>query len=316
MPPKSDHARNELWTLSRDAIDRLFADEAIPLAGNIAFRIVFSAFPFLIFLVTLGGFFGSADLAESLVNWLIGVAPPNIVAPLAPEIRSILTEQRAGLLSLSAALTVWSAMGGVDSVRTGLNRAYDLKDPRSFYWLYLQNVLFIICAAVVLLALALLIVLAPVAITAIDTFFPAARPLSEVFDQLRLPVAILLLAIGLTAAHKFLPARRPRLAELWPGVTLTVIVWVLLAIGYSKFLANFSTFASTYAGLSGLFAAMFFLYLAAIVLIFGGEVNRVIALHKEANSPLKAADRIGETALLLQSDVLPTPPIEASGERP
>lgn len=275
---------NELWILSRDAIDRLFADEAIPLAGNIAFRIICSVFPFLIFLVTLGGFFGSADLAESLVNWLIGVAPPNLVGPLAPEIRSILTEQRTGLLSLSAVLTVWSAMGGVNSVRTGLNRAYDLKDTRSFYWLYLQSVLFVIFTALVLLALALLIVLAPVAIQTLDRYFPAARPLLVTFDQLRLPIAILLLVLGLTAAHKFLPAKRPRMLELWPGVALTVIVWVLLAIGYSKFLANFSTFASTYAGLSGLFAAMFFIYFAAIVLILGGEVNRVIALHREASS--------------------------------
>ena len=61
-------------------------------------------------------------------------------------------------------------------------------------------------------------------------------------------------------------------------VLLTVVVWAVLAIGFSWWLLEFNSFASTYASLSGLFAAMFFLYLAALVLILGGEVNRVIDL--------------------------------------
>ena len=53
-----------LLALFWKALKRLFADEAIPLAGNIAFRTIFSVFPFLIFVTSLSGFFGSADLAR------------------------------------------------------------------------------------------------------------------------------------------------------------------------------------------------------------------------------------------------------------
>ena len=63
---------------------------------------------------------------------------------------------------------------------------------------------------------------------------------------------------------------------------LTVVVWVVLATVYSYYLANFANFASYYAGLSGVFAALFFLYLSAIVLLLGGEVNRVIMLRKRS----------------------------------
>ena len=120
-------------SLGLEALRRLFADEAIPLAGNIAFRTLFSIFPFLIFLTALAGFFGNADLAEKVVSFLLSVAPERLVHPLAPEIRSILTVPRTGLLSISAIITIWSAMAGVDSIRVGLNRAYDLKETRSFW---------------------------------------------------------------------------------------------------------------------------------------------------------------------------------------
>ena len=275
-----------IWTLFREAVFRLFADEAIPLAGNIAFRTLFSLFPFLIFLTALAGFFGSEELVERVVNYLLGVAPEQLVRPLAPEIRSILTVPRTGLLSLSAILTIWSAMAGVDSIRVGLNRAYDFREHRNVFWLYLQSVLFVIGSAVGLLTFSLLIVVTPVVLAFIDAHAPDLRPGLATFDQLRYPIAVLLLTGGLLLCHRILPAKRLNVLEVLPGVLLTVLVWIVLSSVFSFYLVRFNTFASTYASLSGLFAAMFFLYLAALVLIFGGEVNRVLAVRRITRSVL------------------------------
>ncbi|MCB1377956.1 MAG: YihY/virulence factor BrkB family protein [Alphaproteobacteria bacterium] len=288
----TDSERPTMLALGMEAVRRLFADEAIPLAGNIAFRSVFSLFPFLIFLTALAGFLGTEDLVERVVNYLLGVAPEELVRPLAPEIRSILTVPRTGLLSLSAALTIWSAMAGVDSVRVGLNRAYDLRDTRSFWLTYLQNVLFVIGAAAGLLIFASLIVFAPVAFAFIDSHAPDLRPSFATFDALRIPVAVLLLTGGLLLCHRILPAKRLNLLEVLPGVLLTVAVWMVLTSVFSYYLVRFNTFASTYASLSGLFAAMFFVYLAALVLIFGGEVNRVLAVHRLTHSANPETDEV------------------------
>ena len=195
-------------SLGLEALRRLFADEAIPLAGNIAFRTLFSIFPFLIFLTALAGFFGNADLAEKAVSFLLSVAPEQLVHPLAAEIRSILTVPRTGLLSLAALLTIWSAMGGVDSIRVGLNRAYDLKENRNLFWLYGQSVLFVIGSAIGLLAIALLIVVAPVALAVLDRFAPEARHDFAILNQLRYPIAIAILIGGLQLCHRILPAKR------------------------------------------------------------------------------------------------------------
>ncbi len=269
-----------LAALARESFYRLFADEAIPLAGNIAFRTLFSIFPFLIFLTALAGFFGNDELAASVVTYLLSVAPHQLVQAVEPEIRSILTVPRSGLLSLSAVLTIWSAMGGVDSVRVGLNRAYDLRDTRPFWWTYLQNVLFVIGAAVFLLAFAVLIVLAPVLITAVEARVPGFRDSIATLDQLRYPIAVVLLTVGVLTCHTVLPAKRLNLLDVLPGVVLTVVVWIALSAAFSIYLVNFNTFASTYASLSGLFAAMFFVYLSALVLILGGEVNRVLEIRR------------------------------------
>lgn len=275
--------RTGFASLAFEAVQRLFADEAIPLAGNIAFRVIFSIFPFLIFLTTLAGFAGNDDLAERVVNYLLSVAPEQLVAPLAPEIRSILTTQRTGLASVAALLTVWSAMGGVDCLRVALNRAYDLREYRGLWHLYAIDILFVIGSAAGLLLFSSLIIFAPIVINMIESHYPGFRQGLGWIDTLRVPIAMALLTFGLMLCHRWLPARRRGILELLPGVLFTVVVWALMAIAFSAYLVNFNSFASTYASLSGVFAAMFFVYLSAIVLILGGEINRVLTVHRGVN---------------------------------
>ena len=269
-----------LLELGREAIRRLFADEAIPLAGNMAFRVVFSLFPFLVFLTTIAGFIGDEALAQRVVSYLLSVAPAELVDPIAPEIRSILTTRRTGLAGVAALLTVWSAMGGVDCLRVALNRAYDLKEHRSIGRLYAVDILFVFGSVAGLLLFSTLMVFAPLAINVIDAHAPGFRQSLGWLETLRVPLAMALLALGLLMCHRWLPARRLPVAAVLPGVLVTVIAWALMAQIFAAYLVRFNTFASTYASLSGLFAAMFFTYLAALVLILGGEINRVIAVRR------------------------------------
>ncbi|WP_421693307.1 YihY/virulence factor BrkB family protein [Aestuariivirga sp.] len=280
MTARPDNDGPSIAMLLRESFYRLFADEAIPLAGNIAFRTVFSVFPFLIFLVALAGFFGNDDLAAGVVTFLLSVAPARLVEPLVPEIHAILTVPRSGLLSISAMITIWSAMGGVDSVRVGLNRAYDIRETRSMWWLYFQNVLVVIGSAVFLLVFALLIVFAPIMIQVAELYAPALKGHLVTIEQLRYPIGITLLTAGVLLCHVVLPAKSLNVLEILPGVVMTVVVWVIMSSAFSIYLVNFNTFASTYASLSGVFAAMFFVYLAALVLILGGEMNRVLEVRR------------------------------------
>lgn len=274
------HIRPGLMAVVLVAARRMVADEAVTLAGNIAFRTLFSAFPFLIFLTALAGFLGNEALAQGVVDFLLSVAPSELVSPLIKEVHSILTVRRTDLLSLGALVTIWSAMGGVDSVRVGLNRAYNVKERRPVLVIYATSVLFVITAAVMLLVLALLIVLAPVIVAFLDAHAPQLKDLVAIFTLVRIPVALFVLLVGLVMAHMLLPARKLRFLEILPGVLLTVTVWIGLSLAYSIYLVRFGTFASMYAGLSGVFAALFFLYLSALVLLLGGEVNRVLALRR------------------------------------
>lgn len=280
-----------VYTLFRIAIFRLFDDGALPLAGNIAYRTLLAVFPFLIFLTTIGGFFHSPQLAQAIVDFFLSTAPSYVVNPISEELHAVLSVPRRGLFTLSVVITLWSAMGGIDSVRVCLNRAYDLKETRSSWTLYGLSCCMVLAAVTALLLIAFLSVLSPIALAQVEEVWSGFSALDHHVGGMRYPLSLLLLCVVLGVFHLYLPAGRRTLRDVWPGVIFTVLAWTAMTVVYGYYLTFFPTFTLIYAGLGGIVAALFFLYLAAILLILGGEINRVLMLERETASLLEIAIR-------------------------
>jgi membrane protein len=215
------------------------------------------------------------------VQLLLSVAPDGVVAPIAREIRSILTVPRVDFLSIGALLTIWSAMAGVDSVRVCLNRAYDVTETRPAWWLYFLSVAGVIGSAASFLALSVLVVVFPVIVRVVTAFAGTFPQSLTTVEQWRYPIAVLVMLLIVHAAHRILPNKRMSFRHVFPGVMFTVLCWMIMAYAFAVWLTRFDSFTSTYASLSGIFIIMFFIYLAALVLIAGGELNRVLELVRQ-----------------------------------
>ena len=272
------------WAVLREAALRLWSDDAFGLAGNVAFRALLAIFPFLIFTSSLTAFIGNRAMADDLIQFLIAIVPPALVEPIVSEVVQVMTVQRGGVLSLGILLTIWFAVGGVDGVRVGLNRAYGLRETRSAVVIFAVQVAMVMLTSLALVLVGYLLVLAPRAGSLLHAMLPGFDPASVTVSLIRYPTAAIILVAALFAAHVILPARRTRFANIWPGVAFTVIVWAVLASAFSSYLRSFASYASYYAGLAGIVAALYFMYLAALVLIFGGELNRAMRIRRLARA--------------------------------
>jgi membrane protein len=265
-----------IWDVLNDAYQRFYADDGFPNSGNIAYCVMLAIFPFLIFVFALAAFFVDEALAQKAVDTLLDIAPHEIVKPLIPNIKELLTGQRSDLLTISGLITIWTSSRGVESLRTGLNRAYRFYEDRPFWLRVIQDMAIVVCGAALSLGLALTMVFAPAIWTLLVAHIPALGDFTFKFELVRYFAGFVLLTVGLVGGHLLLPSRRLPLAALWPGIVLTMITWLIIAAGYSLYLARFAYFASLYAGLGGLFAALIFLYLSAAIFQFGGEINRAV----------------------------------------
>ncbi|MGI1663267.1 YihY/virulence factor BrkB family protein [Palleronia sp. KMU-117] len=268
----------------REAGLRLWSDDAFGLAGNVAFRALLAVFPFLIFTSSMAAFIGDRSMADNLTEFLIAIVPSELVDPLVSEVKKVLTVPRGGVLSVGFLLTIWFAMGGVDGVRVGLNRAYGIRETRTTLTLFLVQVAVVVVAALALVVVGYLLVLAPRVGSLLHRLMPDFDPASVTIGLIRYPSAAVILMAALFVAHVFLPARRTAFAHIWPGVLFTLALWTILATVFSYYLRSFAVYASYYAGLAGIVATLYFLYLGALILIFGGEFNRALRIRHLARA--------------------------------
>jgi membrane protein len=81
----------------------------------------------------------------------------------------------------------------------------------------------------------------------------------------------------LFAFHLLLPARRRRPGSVVGGVLLTLVGWWIAGKLFGVYVVKFANYSATYAGLAGIVILMFFLYIQALIFLYGAEVNRSIA---------------------------------------
>ena len=269
--------------IAYDAFQHFLADDGWAIASHIALSTLMAMFPFLIVVTALAGFFfGSKQLADEAARILLEAWPKEVAGPIAFDISGVLTETRTGVLTFGALFALYFASSGVESLRVGLNRAYDRAEPRSWWLLRLESIGYVLVAAVAILAFAFLVVLAPFIWGKLVQYLPTLEPLGDLVTFARYAVAVVVLVIALLIVHAWLPAGRRSFLEIVPGIGATLLLWLIAGSAFGRYLNNYAfAYVSMYAGLASAMIALIFLYVCASIFIYGGELNSEIAKRRE-----------------------------------
>jgi membrane protein len=271
------------WRVALDAYYRFLADDGWAIASHIALSALMALFPFVILVTSLAAsLLGSKALADEVARLLLETWPAEVATPIAAEVHNVLTGARGDILTVGAALSVYFASSGIESLRIGLNRAYDLTEGRNWLLLRLESIAYVLIGAVALLALAFLIVLGPLIFATAVKYSNGLAPLEWNFTVARYTVASIVLVVALVIAHKWLPTGRRRFGQILPGIIVTLILWLASGVVFGRYLAEFAyTYVSYYAGLASAMTALVFLYLTATIFIYGGELNAAICRQRD-----------------------------------
>ena len=272
-----------------NAWQRFLEDDGWAIASHIALTGLTTLFPFLIFVTALSGYFGTKTLADEAARLIFDAWPAQVAGPIAAEIGHVLTQTRGGVLTLGALLALYFSSSAVEAVRTALNRAYQTRDERPWYLLRIESIVYVIVGAFTLIVFSLLIVFAPLAWDQTVRVAPAIEPLSELFTFGRIGITGVILIAALTVAHKFLAAGRRKFKEIAPGITLTIVLWVVFGELFGLYIREFArNYVSTYAGLASVMIAVVFLYTLSAIFIYGGELNAAIIQRRDEKRRLRA----------------------------
>jgi len=87
-----------------------------------------------------------------------------------------------------------------------------------------------------------------------------------------------LVAFGTTATlmamlYYYGPYRRQRWRAVWPGAILATILWLLATLGFGWYVRNISNYNLLYGSVGTSIALLSWMYILALIALFGCEFN-------------------------------------------
>lgn len=253
-------------------------DDIFALASQLAYYLVLSFFPFLIFLITLIGF--SKLNSNEVLDGLQRILPTAVFELTSTTIEEVVNSQNTGLLGVSVILTIWSASSAFRAVTKGVNKAYNIEENRSFIKRAAIGMISVIALALTIISTLVMLVFGDLIGKFLNTVLPFEHLINFIWNILRYVIIIAMMVIVFATIYKVTPARKIKFRNTIPGAIVSTLGWLIVSLGFSFYVNNFSHYSRLYGSIWTVFVLMIWLFITSIVFMFGVELNSVLDNEK------------------------------------
>lgn len=248
------------------------------LSAQLAYFLLLSLFPFLLFLITLLGYLpiDAYIVIETLANYL----PEDVINMIETNLNEVVNSQRGGLLSISIIGTLWSASNGINAITKAFNRAYEVEEDRPFFVARLIAVALTVAMILVIAVALLLPVFGKMIGIYLFSFINLSENFLNIWNTLRWVVSSLVFFIVLIVLYKLAPNSVVKFKHAVWGALFATIGWQLVSLGFSYYVNTLGNYSATYGSLGTVIVLMIWFYISGLIIIIGGMINSIVADFK------------------------------------
>ena len=261
--------RDILWRVYGEVV----ADRVTLVAAGAAFYLMLAIFPALGAFVSIYGFVADPTSIASQITFLQGILPSGGLELISRQLESLVSQDPSALslgLVMTLAVSLWSANNGVKTIFAALNIAYEEVEKRSFIKLNLVAFTFTLGFMMALMAMIAVVGIIPAILVVLNL-----DGFSETLIAVgRWVLMLALMSLGISLLYRFGPSRaRAKWRWISWGSFLATFIWLVASIGFSFYLQNFADYNATYGSLGAAVGFMLWIWLSAVILIVGAELN-------------------------------------------
>jgi membrane protein len=246
------------------------------IAAGVTYFALLAMFPFIGAIVAVYGLFGDTAALSVQMNQLASFLPGGAIEVIGDQLTRAAEGGKATLgiaFLISLAISLWSANAGVKALFDALNIVYDAKETRGFITLNAISLAFTAgVAAFLLLAMSAVVVL-----PAVLGHLGLQTAIEWIVTIIRWPLLLLGIVIGLAFIYRFGPCREnAQWHWITVGSAVTSIIWIAFSMAFSYYAANFGSYNKTYGSLGAMIGFMTWMWLSAMVVLAGAEIDAVL----------------------------------------
>jgi membrane protein len=244
-------------------------------ASAIAFQALVALVALVLLTVALLGRIGRQDVwTEQIGPQLKPKVLPQVYEGIDATCQKVFHTTSAGLIAFAALLTIWEISGVVRACMGALSRIYDTEDERPWW---IRFPISIGIALVLTSALVGSMLLATAARTAVH----GAWSIPFTIFRWALAIALMIGAFGILV--RFAPAERRTKRWSTGGAAVVVVAWLVQSVIFWLYLHHLANYRSPSGSLLGVYFLTTFLYVGAIVLLVGIELDEQLRKDVEGH---------------------------------
>lgn len=264
----------------KELIKKYFQHSVGRASAALAYYLIFSFFPLLIFITMLLSFL---DISTSTITKDLGLILPNdVIIIINFFIHHIVDERSQSMLIFGLFFSIYFPMRAVNSLVSSINTAYNITKKRNFikhniivfiYTLFLM--------ASIIGALAILII-GENLLTFMTNFFNISLSTINTWNILRFIILACVLFIVIALLYYIAPNEKFDKKYIWPGTLAALISWLVVSAGFSYYVENMSNYSVIYGSIGAIIVLLMWLYFSAVILIMGAEFNHALIVADNA----------------------------------
>lgn len=255
-------------------------------AGSVAYSFFMALFPGIIFFFTLIPFFPVESLEQEIFSVLERILPPDTWEVSRETITDILRNRRSGLLSFGFLLALIFSTNGINGLITNFSQTVHDIEIRPLWKQLLVSLGLTLVISINFIIGIIIIIFSSDVLNAVLNFFHLDQVSTLAVEITRFVLLISLVFMGIVLLYNYGPSRQRRWRFFSPGAILATLLIVISSLGFSFYISNFSQYNKLYGSIGTLIVILLWIYINALVLIIGFELNASISHLKQGNHKL------------------------------
>jgi len=246
----------KFYNFIKKLITEIKNDDLLSAANDMTYKLFFSVFPFIIFLMSVVGFF-KLD-ADKLITQISSILPYSLNNTAQNFIHDITKIKNLNILSFSLIISIYGASSGFNTAMRSINKTYGQKDMRKFYIkIFISMILVLIFTIIIIISFVLFIFK------------------NNILNYL-LSLIIIFFSVIFINKLALYKNKKTGLKSHVPGTIFTVFLWLLISRLFNIYIDNFSNYSTVYGSIASVIILMLWLNIMCIVLLIGSEINALL----------------------------------------
>jgi membrane protein len=254
-------------------------------ASSISFYFILALFPSILFFFSLIPYVPIDHFDVSIMKAIKTALPAGAYIILENTIKDIVSRQHGGVVSINFFLAMFVASNGVNSMMKAFDKMNNTFKERNWWQKRFAAIRILVLVSLQIIIAILLIIKGKEFLLLILRLMHTESQITLFILKIVKTLLIILSFFNIIALiYYFGPSVKQKYRYFSAGATFATIFSIAMTFGFRAYAAYLNNFNRLFGSLGIMIVIMMLIYLNALVLLFGFELNNSIALNKELRS--------------------------------